>query len=43
MRVPYWSHTMAAFLGALVLAADDARVLTGVRVQLGGCCGAPRP
>ncbi len=36
MRVPYWSHTMAAFLCALVLAADDAGLLTGVRVRLGG-------
>ncbi|WP_092537918.1 hypothetical protein [Actinomyces ruminicola] len=36
MRVPYWSHTMAAFLCALVLAADDVGVLAGVRVQLGG-------
>ncbi|MDO4901173.1 hypothetical protein [Actinomyces sp.] len=35
-RVPYWSHTMAAFLCALVLAADNAGLLTGVRVQLGG-------
>ncbi|SHE24505.1 Hypothetical protein ACGLYG10_0709 [Actinomyces glycerinitolerans] len=35
MRVPYWSHTMAAFLCALVLAADDAGVLTSVHVQIG--------
>ncbi|WP_128683576.1 hypothetical protein [Actinomyces qiguomingii] len=35
MRVPYWSHTMAAFLCALVLSADDAGLLTGVRVQIG--------
>ncbi|MBM6979190.1 MAG: hypothetical protein I3J03_05690 [Actinomyces succiniciruminis] len=36
MRVPYWSHTMAAFLCALALAADDVDVLAGVRVQLRG-------
>ncbi|RAX20998.1 MULTISPECIES: hypothetical protein [unclassified Actinomyces] len=35
MRVPYWSHTMAAFLCALALATDDAGVLTSVHAQIG--------
>ncbi|PHP53208.1 hypothetical protein BW737_004310 [Actinomyces ruminis] len=42
MRVPYWSHTMAAFLCALVLAADDVGLLTGVRVTLTRSAVGPR-